>query len=58
MQVLKLTDAQIDKTLNYFEGGQKGPKPKGVKLAESFTKTMGRFWSWDGGKEGLVATAY
>ena len=51
MQVLNLTDAQIDATYDHFENG--APKPDGVKLKSTFVKTMGR--RWELGEDGLYA---
>lgn len=41
-QAEKLTDMKITQTYKYFEHGE--PKPRGVTLKDSFTKTMGRVW--------------
>ena len=41
-QAETLTDMQITQTYKYFEHGE--PKPRGVALKDSFTKTMGRVW--------------
>ena len=41
-QAETLNDKQITQTYIYFE--YQGDKPDGVKLKESFTKTMGRVY--------------
>ena len=47
-QAEKLTDMQITQTYKYFEHGE--PKPRGVILNDSFTKTMGRVWDSELGR--------
>lgn len=43
MQVLSLSDTQIEQTYLYFEG-YRFNAPEGVELRHSFTATMGRIW--------------